>query len=329
MPKIDAGKRKNLSVLITLACRSKCKHCYVNSNDRSASADLELALWSQVLAEFRERGGEELFLHGGEPLEYPWTCQLLEEANRIGLRTSINTNGLLIDDTHVKVFAKCATYTLVSLDGPIDNYKYLRGVDGLDTVTQNIDRLIKAGVTVHPVHVVHKSNHKDLSWITTFCTDRALPRATVSPVSPLGRARSYPHLLLSLQDLTRFIAAMDTVNQTHNGSFELVTQSAYRPDEGAKYIAAEAILKEYVHDYYFAFNDGTLTIDIDLPDPRAWSFGAISDLSKVDEYVSTCYRRLMDGAFDLGLSELQSGKTLIWPDVVQRYASMHNCLAPT
>ncbi len=311
------GARKTLSAIITLNCDGKCRHCYIDSQPRGETPELSLETWENVLDDFRGMGGQEFCAHGGEPLLYDGVGELIQHAHSIGLRTGIITNAIHLDDEFSQVLSACSTYALVSLDGPEDNYMNIRQVDKLDIVISNVDRLLAMGIKVHPIHMVHKQNVRDLSWIVDFCLSRNIPVVTLSPIIPIGRAEYLEELLLSPDELSVFIELFHELNRSYRGQVKFVTQSLYRPEDESKYLADEEKLKSYDEEYYFALNDGKLTADFDLPNPRDFILGDVLHLGSLDQQACIRYRRMLDSAFLRGLRELRAGKAINWYEVVR------------
>jgi len=312
--------RRTLSAIITLSCDGKCRHCYINSQPTGEAPELSPGIWQGVLENFHSMGGEEFCVHGGEPLLYDGIGELIKYAHDIGLRTSMITNGIHLNYELNEILSACSTYVLVSLDGPAENYEYIRQVDKLDIVINNMDRLLKMGVQVHPIHMVHKLNVRDLKWIVDFCLSRSIPVVTLSPIVPLGRAEYLGELLLSPDELSIFIGSLNELNQSHHGRVKFVTQSIYRPEDESMYLADEEKLKSYDEDYYFALNDGKLTADFDLPDPRDFILGDAFHLGELDKQAYMRYRSMLDGAFLRGLTELRAGRAINWYEVVRSEA---------
>lgn len=314
---METGRRKTLSVLVTLGCTSgRCRHCYIDSQ-QTGSADLDPDTWKDVLTRFRDRGGEEVYFHGGEPLEYRGIQSLLKHADLLGLRTTISTNGIHVDDQLAGLLADCQTYVLLSLDGPESYYSFLRGANRLPEVITKAEKLLDAGVQVHPVHVVSKLNQADLSWIESFCTDRGIAKATLSPLMALGRAaRELTNLLLTPSELDVFFDTVQSMNAKSDPRVHFVTSEVrYRPEDAARFVASQASLEGFVDESLYALNDGALTVDVDLPNPRRWIFGSIFDLENVDGRVYQDYRRLLGQAFERGIEKLRGGDPVFWPSI--------------
>ncbi len=311
-------ERKTMSVIITLSCDSKCRLCSIDSQPVGTTQELDIEIWKNVLDDFRERGGEEFCVQGGEPLLYKDINKLLLYANEKGLRTHLISNALHLDNEMIDVLSACSTYVLVSLDGPHDNYRSFRGVDGLETAVVNVDKLLKVGIKVHPIQVIHKKNVNDFSWIVDFCLQRRIPVATLSPIEPVGRASELKNFLLSSDELYLFIERFNQLNQSHQGKVRFVTQSLYRPQDEREYIKDEEVNKNFYDRFYFLLNDGSLVLDLDLSNPRQFTVGSVYDLDNLNDTVYSRYKNLLDRASSKGLSVLRSGKAINWSEIVRR-----------
>jgi uncharacterized protein len=101
-----------------IKCNIQCQYCYQNpmrdAGLTSKSYDL------QKLKDSIDAEGRPFDLFGGEPLLMPRSD--LEELWAWGLerfgRNSVQTNGTLIDDDHIRMFKKYRVNVGVSLDGP-------------------------------------------------------------------------------------------------------------------------------------------------------------------------------------------------------------------
>ena len=82
---------------LTYKCQCRCTHCgttpYGAAGRPELGEDETLALIRQAAA----LGAGGFYFFGGEPLLVPWLPGLVREARRLGLVTSLDTNGLLLD----------------------------------------------------------------------------------------------------------------------------------------------------------------------------------------------------------------------------------------
>lgn len=151
-----------LSCKITNAlCNLQCDYCYEHiyrSTVNQRQLDLE-AIKNQIRIE-----NEAPYLHGGEALLAP--LEVLEEILSISYKynghSSIQTNGVLINDKHIELFKKYNTYVGVSIDGPGELSKYRKSLSGDrnmgDVIMGKIRKLREAGIEVGIICVLSTAN---------------------------------------------------------------------------------------------------------------------------------------------------------------------------
>ena len=98
-----AGPIRQVSVRITERCNLRCRTCgqwgdhgYLRnpSSPRPGRAEVGLQRHLEVLQDLSSKGWKPLYyLWGGEPFLYPDLVELIERATRLGLPTSVATNG--------------------------------------------------------------------------------------------------------------------------------------------------------------------------------------------------------------------------------------------
>jgi MoaA/NifB/PqqE/SkfB family radical SAM enzyme len=87
-----------------------------------------------------------LIFSGGEPLCHPDFDYLLSEAHDLGLKTTVSTNGTLVTKRDVSLFARCASYVGISVDGPRDLHDGFRGLRGaFDAALRALESLSSTG----------------------------------------------------------------------------------------------------------------------------------------------------------------------------------------
>lgn len=314
-------ENKNLmNIVITLNCDSKCKHCYIKSVDDDSSRDLSIDKWKEALLRFKESGGKEISIHGGEPLIYQGIGDLLTYASKIGLSTSIITNSLHLNDSIISSLVESKTYVLVSLDGPRENYTMFRGEDKLDIVTENIDKMLEAGIPIHPISVIHNKNIHQLSWIIDFVLQRNIKTVTLSPIQPVGRASEQKEFHISPENINNLINTIEELNNKHLGKVRFVTQALYSPQSLDVYLDSKDLLLNYNDSILDVTNDGRILMNLDLPNRDDYVIGSIFDIDRVDTHVISNYKNLIDKAYFRGLDELKKGNTINFFEIMQRQA---------
>jgi len=82
---------------LTYGCNNACRHCY-NERGRTGMPSLALDDWRRVLDKLASVGVPHVIFTGGEPTLLVGLPELIEDADRLGLVTGLNTNGRRLAD---------------------------------------------------------------------------------------------------------------------------------------------------------------------------------------------------------------------------------------
>jgi uncharacterized protein len=128
-----------------VACNLACHYCYQNPQRDAGNQRTRYDLEKMKAAAARLGGPFTLF--GGEPLLMP--LDDLEELFAWGLATSgyssIQTNGVLIDDRHIELFRRYKVHVGISLDGPgaLNDMRWTRTLDRTRESTARVEEAIR------------------------------------------------------------------------------------------------------------------------------------------------------------------------------------------
>jgi len=86
-----------MDLAITYACNNDCAHCY-NVKRRALNRALSLEEWQETLKRIWDVGIPHVVFTGGEPTLVAFLPQLIQQAERLGLITGLNTNGRLLKE---------------------------------------------------------------------------------------------------------------------------------------------------------------------------------------------------------------------------------------
>ena len=122
-------------------CNLACLYCCAESSPKADARRLDVDVCRDLFAEFREQGGKELFLTGGEPFMHPELGQLVEAGE--GLSRTILTNAMVFGKGRRRETLENIDRSVVmqvSLDsaapGPHDKMRgagsWARAMDGID-----------------------------------------------------------------------------------------------------------------------------------------------------------------------------------------------------
>ena len=201
-------------------CNIDCTYCYLpNRRDRSVmSQDTLRALFDRVFAAGWAAPWITVIWHAGEPLVLPPSYyrdafNLIETLRppEIGLRHSIQTNGMLITDAYCELFRDHNVGIGVSVDGPRelhDAHRLTRGGKGtFDQTMTGIRLLQRHGVKFHVITVLTDASLQDPDALVRFYIDSGIDQVCFNVEESEGNHTSG---LFAAADLRpRFAAFLD------------------------------------------------------------------------------------------------------------------------
>ena len=143
----------------TLCCNMGCTYCYENKWRSEFHPEINYDL-DAILRVAEEYKGKPIVLHGGEPLLLPIEDveKILALANNKVGYSSVQTNGTLITDAHIRLFEKYNTHVGFSLDGLGELNSYRLDEKATAKVFSTLLELHSKGIKVSMISVVSKSN---------------------------------------------------------------------------------------------------------------------------------------------------------------------------
>ncbi len=175
---------------LTSRCSLDCKMCYIHRRefDREALAGEKSTEWWLSLAKTAtERGMLMLLLTGGEPLIRKDFDEIYTECRKMGLLVSVNSNGTLIDDEKLRLFAKYPPRRLnITLYGASrKTYGELCGnAEAYDKVIYAITQAKELGIPIKLNLTLTPQNKGDIFKIRSFAQEIGVPIQFVSYMFP-------------------------------------------------------------------------------------------------------------------------------------------------
>lgn len=150
------SRLRNITISTTLTCNETCAHCWVSAGPEP-SDDLSAAEIHSVLDQAAALGAEHVKLTGGEPLVRKDVPGFVDHAHELGLRVSVETNGLLLEERLLGSLSRRGTspHFYVSIDGAgagsHDRFRRRRGA--LARTVRNLERARELGYyfSIHTV----------------------------------------------------------------------------------------------------------------------------------------------------------------------------------
>lgn len=161
---------------LTARCNFNCKMCYVHHN-AEVTRELSAQSWIDLGRTAAQNGMLFLLLTGGEPLLRKDFSQIYAALKKLGLMISINTNGSLISDEILQLFAEFPPSRVnISLYGGCNRtYQALCGNPAYNSVTENIKKLRALNIGVKLNCSVTPDNAADIQDIFAFGREVNVP----------------------------------------------------------------------------------------------------------------------------------------------------------
>lgn len=143
---------------LTPHCNLDCKMCYVHLSQKQypESSLLSVETWISLIDEARKKGLMSISLSGGECLTYPGFDDVYMHLYQHGIRTSVLTNGLLLDDQRISFFKRYPPYRIqITLYGrDEEEYESVTGRRVYRQIMEHLSRLkesgLHAGISITP-----------------------------------------------------------------------------------------------------------------------------------------------------------------------------------
>lgn len=157
-----------LHYYITLRCNCNCRFCDIWKIPTRKSDDADPAQVIRNLRDARELGVRFVDFTGGEPLLHEKLPDMLAEAKRLGLRTTITTNTLLYPQK-AATLRSLVDFLHFSLDAlHAEKHDAIRGRHTFDQVMRSIDAARALGEKPDLLFTVDENNIAELAPLARF-----------------------------------------------------------------------------------------------------------------------------------------------------------------
>ena len=199
---------------LTLACDQKCRHCGSRAGTPrrgELSTDECLGVVNQLAA----MGTREISLIGGEAYLRPDWLDLVGAIRKAGIRCSLTTGGLGVDEGMAKQMASAGLQQVgVSIDGLARTHDRLRGVPGSHAAAlAAVDAIRNAGMTVTANTQVGAINLPELNALCDLLVAGGVRAWQVQLTAAIGRAASHPELLLQPYQMLTLMPQLASLKQ--------------------------------------------------------------------------------------------------------------------
>lgn len=213
----------SIEVKVTNRCNQECFHC-ANNDGPSADSDIDWNVFIRRLEEWtRTKEGsvyslKEVRLTGGEPLvNFQAVLDIVKCCQRLGIRSGINTNGLLFDAEKIRLLKESGVEVVkISFDAvTLTTYNQMRGsLLSLQEFADIIQALVKDRFKVILRYTLSGINCCQLPACYDFAREMGVYKFQVKPLIRAGRAKGLEAYLLSPDEVNR---ALQELSKTAAG----------------------------------------------------------------------------------------------------------------
>ena len=218
----------NLYFEITSRCNLHCIHCDVNAG-RACREEISLEKIKECIDYLVAVKGWSIYISGGEPLMRKGWDELLEYSLENNLKTTIATNGTLIDEDTAALLAgyRQQDMTLqISLDSTQEEvHDSIRGKGAFKRTIQGIDNLLDQGLkkNMRISFTASRLNVEEVDTMIDFCLGKGINEVIFSKVYHQGRAVPIWNTLgLSLEEAIQFQKKVYRARKDLKGTLEVI-----------------------------------------------------------------------------------------------------------
>jgi SynChlorMet cassette radical SAM/SPASM protein ScmF len=179
---------------VTNSCNLACAHCWLSMEGaRPQEEELTTGEIAGIMDQALPLGLESIKITGGEPLLREDIADIVAHADQLGLSTSIESNGMLLDEARARALAQSRglKHVAVSLDGATpQSHALLRGSrSSFDRAVRGIERLVEHGVPVQVISCLHRGNLDEVEELIALAARLGAASFKINPITHLGRGQ--------------------------------------------------------------------------------------------------------------------------------------------
>ena len=195
-----------VSYSITTKCNLKCRHCYSDSVE-AAPDELQTDEAFRLMDDLSKWGIKLLVIDGGEPLCRQDLLDIVKYASSKGIRTTIGSNGTLIDEAIARRMLDAGVRTVaISVDAAdASTHDSFRGVSGaFEQTMRGIEACRVTGLPFQLNMVIRKETISQLDDMLHLAVDSGANAVELFDLVAAGRAkRESSKQLLNLKERKR------------------------------------------------------------------------------------------------------------------------------
>ncbi|MEH2412105.1 radical SAM protein [Nostoc sp.] len=246
-------------------CNLRCLHCYSSSSPEERD-QLSVPLLLQAITDASEQGYIIASFSGGEPLVYKPLPELLKQAHQCQMRTTVTSNGILLDEGHLEQLTGAVDLLAISLDGMPASHNRMRSSEqAFEKMAARLEGVRQSGIPFGFIFTLTKQNFRELDWVANFALEQGANLLQIHPLAEVGHAtqslvgyRPNPRILsYAYLKATRL---QEALGDRLFIQIDLTHQDLLRSNPGS-FFADESLINQ--QDYCFADLVSPLIIEAD------------------------------------------------------------------
>ncbi len=199
--------------LLTSQCNLACRHCYAARFPRHGELEPEQAL--AVVRNAAEAGISHVALTGGEVFLRRDALEVIRQACKLGMSTSVVSNGSMLDEEMARQLADCGVFIYLSIDGASkETHEKIRGRGTWDFVISAVEAMQKFDLRFGTVMAVSNLNYAEVQGYLSLAKELGALVGCLIPVMPAGRAGmdiilNPEQMMHVLRDVDEAVAELD------------------------------------------------------------------------------------------------------------------------
>jgi MoaA/NifB/PqqE/SkfB family radical SAM enzyme len=126
---------------------------------------------------------------GGEPVLYRDLGRALRHAKKLGMRTTVTSNGMLLTAARLEKLAGCVDVLAISLDGIPESHDRMRDFPGsFERMAANLEAVRASGIAFGFIFTLTLHNVNEADWVARFAVEQGARLLQIHPLEEVGRA---------------------------------------------------------------------------------------------------------------------------------------------
>jgi len=177
-----------LQIHPTRRCNLRCLHCYSFSGPEKRD-QLDSSVFERALTDAYAEGYRVASFSGGEPLLYKDLPRLLRHAKSCGMRTTVTSNGMLLDERRLAGLAGATDVLAISLDGVPESHNRMRASErAFATMADRLPAVRASKISFGFIFTLTQYNLNEMEWAAEFAFQQGAGLFQIHPLEEVGRA---------------------------------------------------------------------------------------------------------------------------------------------